>query len=209
MVEKNKNSSNSSAPSEDPEDSAMVDKEFSIPEAPPLAERSMELPAVIIGDRGAERTAPEERLLPGRLPESVVLYPAYALSLSAGILVAHWSLSTGELNPVMALLAFALLFSWHWVYGVSYRYRRYMMKLIALVMITLTGTSLVFLMALRSLALYVPGDGGLELRSAQPSLSLAALLTALSVAGIFSHVLFLGRGYRKKKLPVLEKENDS
>ena len=176
---------------------------FEAPELPPPAERSLELPAVIIGDRGNRNAAPVERLLPGRVPESLVLYPAYTLTLMAGILGAQWALRTEELNPLMLLLAWCLLFCWYWVYGVAYRYRRWLMKSFALFISSLTALALTFFSALRSTSLYLPAEAGLALRPPQPILLVVAALTLISLAAIISHVLYLGRGYRKKSTSVV------
>ena len=178
-------------------------KAFEAPELPPAGERSLELPAVIIGDRGLQDSAPQQRLLPGRVPESLVLYPAYTFSLLAGILAAHWALSTAELNALVLLLAWCLLFCWYWVYGVAYRYRRWLMKGFALFMSFFTALALTFFSALRSTSLYLPSDTGLSLRAPQPILMVVAGLTLLSLAAIISHVLYLGRGYRKKSTSVV------
>lgn len=174
------------------------ERAFSVPDAPPRAEQSLELPAVIIGDHGKKQTQPRVRILPGRVPESVVLYPAYACVCVASLLASHFAISTGEWNPVMALTGWGLLFSWYWVYGVAYRYRRRLMKYFSLMMATVTAATLVWVSALRSSTIHVPGDAGLVLRDGQPLLVLTAILSALSLAAILAHVVFLGRGYREK-----------
>lgn len=181
-------------------------KPFEVPEPPPAAERSLELPAVIIGDRGEKDAHPAVRLLPGRVPESLVLYPAYALALLAGLLGAHWGLTTGELSPFMILLAWSLLFCWYWVYGVAYRYRRWLMKTFALFMSIFTALALTFFAALRAASLYLPDPLELSLRGPQPVLFLVASLTVISLAAIVSHLVYLGRGYRQKAPPVVHTE---
>lgn len=135
-----------------------------------------------------------------------MLYPAYGLSLFSGILSAHWAIRSGELNPFVVLLSFLLLFCWYWVYGVAYRYRRRLMKLLASAMSTFTAATLVFLTLLRASPLYVPGDDGLGTRASQPILILVAFMTALSLVAICVHLFYLGRGYREKSAPVNEPE---
>lgn len=170
------------------------------PELAPPSERSLELPAVIIGERGSEEERPTARVLPGRMPESVVLYPAYTLVGAAALLTTHYSLNTGEWNPLMTFFGWGLLFCWYWVYGVAYRYRRWMMKFFALIMCVVTAGSLSVVAAVRSTSMAVPVDGVLVVRQAQPILFLAAGLTTLSLTLIITHVVYLGRGYRQKQL---------
>ncbi len=171
-----------------------------VPELAPITERSLELPAVIIGDRGSEEERPAVRVLPGRLPESVVLYPAYTLVGAAALLTTHYSLDSGELSPLMTFFGWGLLFCWYWVYGVAYRYRRRMMKYFSLFMCGVTAGSLSVVTAVRSTSMAVPVDGELVVRGAQPILFFAAALTTLSLTLIITHVVYLGRGYRQKQL---------
>jgi hypothetical protein len=170
------------------------------PELAPITERSLELPAVIIGDRGSEEERPEVRVLPGRLPESTVLYPAYTLVGAAALLTTHYSLNSGEWSPLMTFFGWGLLFCWYWVYGVAYRYRRRMMKYFSLIMCVFTAGTLSVATAVRSTSMAVPVDGGLVVREAQPILFGAAALTTVSLTLIIAHVVYIGRGYRQKRL---------
>ena len=164
------------------------------------ASRSMELPAVILGDRGEDDEQPPVRVLPGRVPKYVALYPAYAAALLAGMLAVHFSLRTGEWHPLMPLLGWGLLWCWYWVYGVAYRYRRTIMKYYSLLVGAVTAGSLIMISAVRALAMPVPGEGSLVVRGPQPLLFAVAVLTTLSLAAVITHVVYLGRGYRQKSL---------
>ena len=170
------------------------------PKMPPVQEQSLELPAVIIGDRGDDDDRLEVRLLPGRIPKSLVLYPVYAAVGLAALLATHFSLRTGEWHPLMPLLGWGLLYCWYWVYGVAYRYRRWMMKFFALFMATVTAASLALVASVRSASMAVPTGEGLQLRPDQPILVAVTVLTLASLAAIYLHVIYLGRGYRQKRL---------
>ncbi len=183
-------------------DESTTDKpgDESVPELPPPAERSMELPAVIIGERGDEEQRPRVRLLPGRVPKSVVLFPAYAAVGLAGLLATHFSLEYGEWHPAMTLLGWGLLCCWYWVYGVGHSYRRWLMKYFSLLMSTITAGGLIAFSAMRSRSMLVPGDEGMVLRSTVPTLFIVNALTISSLIAVFVHVFYLGRGYRQKQL---------
>lgn len=163
-----------------------------------MGERTLELPAVIIGDRGEDSAPLETRLLPGRVHESLVLYPVYILVGFSALLAGHFAFKTGEWNLFMTGTGWGLLYCWYWVYGVAYRYRRRIMKYFSLMMSLITASSLAFVSALRGAATHIPAPEGLVLRGAEPVMFFVALLTALSGAAILAHVLFLGRGYREK-----------
>lgn len=169
-------------------------------EIPPPEERSMELPAVIIGERGEEDEQPRTRVLPGRIPKHFVLYPAYAAVGLAALLATRFSLSTGEWHPMMTLAGWGLLYCWYWVYGVGYRYRRWFMKYFALLMSTVTAGSLIMVSAVRATSLAVPAESGLAVRDSEPMLFFVIGLTTLSLAAVFTHAVYLGRGYRQKRL---------
>jgi hypothetical protein len=172
---------------------------FEIPAQPPPQERSLELPAVIIGDRGQKEAQPRVRLLPGRVPESVLLFPAYTLVGIATLIAGHFAVTTGEWNLLVTLLGWGLLLSWYWVYGVTFRYRRLLMKLFALVMSGLTAGSLTFVSAVRAGSLRAPAEGVLVVREAIWSMTLCAGLTGVSLVLILSHAVYFGRGYREKR----------
>ena len=171
-----------------------------------MEERSLELPAVIIGDRGTQADQPRVRVLPGRVAPSVVLFPIYAAVGLAALLATNFAVETGEWHPVMTLLGWGLLYSWFWVYGVGYRYRRWMMKYFALLMATGTAAVLVMVTASRAASMLVPGSSGLVVRSAQPQLFVVIALTGATVVAAFVHVVYLGRGYRQKRLDAKKDE---
>ena len=172
----------------------------SVPTEAPPASQSMELPAVIMGERGEEEEEPRVRILPGRVPKYYALYPAYAATGLAALVATHFSLASGEWHPLMTLVGWGLLFCWYWVYGVAYRYRRRLMKWFALSMSTLTAGSLVLISAVRATSMVVPDDGSLIVRNPQPLLIGAVVLTTLSLAAVFTHAIYLGRGYRQKEV---------
>ena len=173
--------------------------EFDVPDPPPPERQSMELPAVILGDRGDDESPPA-RVLPGKVPKQLVLYPAYGAVALATVLAIRFSLHSAEWHPLMVSLAWGLLFCWYWVYGVAYRYRRRLMKYFALTVSAVTAGSLTFISAARATSMAVPDGADLVVRDTYPTLFITAALTTLSFAAVMTHVLYLGRGYRQKSI---------
>ncbi len=161
--------------------------------------KSMELPAVIIGERGDDER-PGVRVLPGRVPEHRVLHPAYLAVGAAAVLALYFSLNTGEWHPMMVGLGWGLLFCWYWVYGVGWRYRRRVMKYFALLMSTATALTLTFVTTARIGSMTVPEAGELIPRDGQPLLGVVAVLTMTSLIAVLAHAVYLGRGYRQKRV---------
>lgn len=182
----------------------MADDETTDPPSasdPPEVDRpdnpSMELPAVILGDRG-DQQQPRVRVLPGKVPMHKVLHPAYIAVGIAGVLATYFSLSSGEWHPLMVVAGWGLLFCWYWVYGVGYRYQRRIMKYFSLLMGTATAASLTLVATVRGTSMAVPDSGSLTFRGPRPILFGVAILTTLSLAAVVTHVVYLGRGYRQK-----------
>ncbi len=166
------------------------------------ASRSMELPVVVLGDSNAGES-PAERLLPGRVEASWVLYPCYLLVIVSGSLAVNFAIDTFEWSPLVVFLAWILLFTWNWVYGVAYRYRRRVMKYMAVMMSVVMGLGLAALCWERGQPQLVAtaADLSAELieRAEVRRLLVACWLMVLSTAGLLAHVVFLGRGYRVKR----------
>ena len=161
--------------------------------------KSMELPAVILGDRGDDE-GPGVRVLPGRIPEHQVLHPVYLAVGIAAALALYFSISTGEWHPLMVGLAWGLLFCWYWIYAVGWRYRRRVMKYFALLMSTTTALTLTFVTTARIGLMPVPEAGELITRDEQPLLVVVAVLTMSSLVAVLVHTVYLGRGYRQKRV---------
>lgn len=186
----------------------MTHKDQFSKEAP--ASRSMELPVVVLGSSDAGER-PAERLLPGRIEASWVLYPCYLLVIVSGSLVVNFAIDTFEWSPMVVLLAWVLLFTWNWVYGVAYRYRRRIMKYFSVTMSIVMGLGLAALCWERGQPQLVAtaADVSAELieRAEVRRLLVACWLMVLSTAALLAHVLFLGRGYRVKR--AVSKKNQS
>ncbi len=163
----------------------------------------MELPVVVLGETGAGEK-PAERLLPGRVEASWLLYPCYLLVILSGSLAVNFAIDTLEWSPVVVLVAWVLLFTWNWVYGVAYRYRRRYMKYLAVVMSLVLGLGLAAMCWERAQPQLVAVAGSLagELieRGEVRRLILASWLMVLGTVLLMVHVVFLGRGYRVKRV---------
>lgn len=165
----------------------------------PEGDRSKELPTVILGDHG-EQKRPRVRLLPGKVAEHLVLRPAYAVAAAAGAVATYFAVDTGEWHPAMVIGGWALLICWYWVYGIGYRYRRWLMKYFSVLMSTITAATLAVVTSVRAAAMAVPQGGELVPRGPQPLLYASAALTLISFGAVFAHVVYLGRGYRQKSV---------
>ena len=163
----------------------------------------MELPVVVLGSSDAGER-PAERLLPGRVEASWILYPCYLLVILSGSLVVNFAIDTQEWSPVVVSLAWVLLFTWNWVYGVAYRYRRRFMKYMSITMSIVMGFGLAALCWERGqpqlVATLVEVGAVLVERGEVRRLVLASWLIAVSTIGLLVHVVFLGRGYRVKRV---------
>jgi hypothetical protein len=168
---------------------------------PPPPGQATELPVVVLGGESG-RVKPMVRLLPGRVYISVVLYPIYVLIVVAAIVAVNFALQTAEWSPSVVALAYGLFFCWNWVYGVAYRYRRWLLKFMALTASLFMGLSLTYLVWERAQAQLVPIDGRLVMRAAEASLDVVWFATLLSTILLLLHVLILGRGYREKRARV-------
>ncbi|MFU8802473.1 MAG: hypothetical protein ACNA8W_01570 [Bradymonadaceae bacterium] len=172
---------------------------------PSPAGRSTELPVVVIGEEGG-RVKPAVRLLPGRVDVSHVLYPTYLLIIGAGSLAVNFAVNTGEWSAPVVALGWGLLFAWHWVYGVTYRYRRWLLKSFTLLVSLFMGLGLSFLAWERAQPQEIPVAGSLVMRGQVTLLEFVWLATAMSSLLLILHVLVLGRGYREKRLRVKERK---
>lgn len=160
---------------------------------------SAELPPVTLGDAGESRT-PRRRLLQGRVHEAWALYPAYAMELVAGGIAALFAIQSPEWSVVPVGLTWFLLYLWVWFYGVAYRYRRRFFRYSTLLILMVTSGLVAFFCFDRA-AEQVAFDGRtIVMRAAEPTLAWSGILTVAAAILIAVHVLFLGRGYRERKV---------
>ncbi|TXD43495.1 hypothetical protein FRC96_01655 [Lujinxingia vulgaris] len=164
----------------------------------PSPARSTEAAPVVLGERSGA-AAPAVRLLPGRVEASRVLYPGYLLVWVGASLASLFAWRRAEWHPLMVFVGWGGLFCWYWVYGVAYRYRRRLMKVLAVGMSALVGAVLIWVSATRAAPMRVPVDGVLVERGALLLPGLAAVATTLSLALLIAHLLYFGRGYREKR----------
>ncbi len=161
----------------------------------------MELPEVVLGGEEA-REKPQTRLLPGRVEVNWTLYPCYLLVLVSGSLVVNYSIDTGEWALGMVVAAWVLLFIWNWVYGVAYRYRRALIKYFSFLMAVVMGLGLAALSWEKGQPQLVAIAGELVARGEVTRLVWACWMMVVNPALLVFHMVFLGRGYRVKRLRV-------
>lgn len=172
-------------------------------EAPADASVSTELPVVVLGDSEDERVTtevPRERLLQGRLPERVVLYPIYALNVLAGLIAMQFAFTTKEWSALVVGLAWFLLYVWYWFYGVAYRYRRPLLKYSSVIVILGLTVSLAYFSIERAQPqMAMVARTQLVERGEASSLYWVAIFTLIASGLLIAHLVFLGRGYRRKR----------
>ena len=160
---------------------------------------SAEFPAVTLGDAG-ESATPRHRLLLGRVHEAWALYPAYAMELVAGGIACLFALQSSEWSVVPVGLTWFLLYTWVWFYGVAYRYRRRFFRYFSL-FILLGASSMIAYLCFDRAAVQLVFDGQhLVERAAEPTLVWSGVLTLAAAVVVLVHVVFLGRGYRERKV---------
>jgi len=168
---------------------------------PSDASVSTELPLVVLGeDVEASQEAPRVRLLQGRIHEAWVMYPVYGLVLGAGLLAVRFAATTAEWSAIVVGLAWFLLFVWNWFYGVAYRYRRPLLKYSSvLVVLALTAALAYFSMERAAAQRAMISMNEIAERPEAPTLYWAAVATMVAAALLVLHLVFLGRGYRRKQ----------
>jgi len=157
---------------------------------------SIEIPVVLLGEAGQSSTGP--RLLQGRVSESVILYPCYALVSLSGLIALNFALESPEWASLPVAIGWFALFNWYWFYGVAYRYRRRVLKYTSV--FTLIG----FTVALAMISIdrgraQIAYDGEhIQHRDPVTGLYWAAVFVIVALVLLLVHVVFLGRGYRRK-----------
>ena len=165
---------------------------------------STELAVVVLGDQPAMQieqahTPPRERVLPGRAPMRSISYPVYMCVLVSALMAASSALSTREWSVWAVFIAWGSIYAWHWVYAIAWTYRRRLLYVGSLVMaLGMTiGTALLCLD--RAVPQWAARDRALVQRGALPLLRAAALLLLIAAVVHVAHVVWFGRGWRKKK----------
>lgn len=187
-----------------------MSSEFPDEEPPPAIESpdddaagvSTELPIVVLGDDElVSDEAPRVRLLQGRVHEAWVMYPIYALQFAAGGLGVHFALGTHEWSAIPVGLAWFLLYVWNWFYGVAYRYRRRLLKYTSVTIVLVLTVALAYFCFEKAPRqdVVVLAKGELGSRPPAPGLYWAAVATMVAAGLLVAHIVFLGRGYRRKR----------
>ena len=141
---------------------------------------------------------PRERVLPGRLALRAILWPVYLLISGAGALSA-WLVSHHVGWPVsVVLLGHAVILMWCWMYGVAWSYRRTLFKLQCFTMAALMLLGAALALWEWSQPQQIVDRGQLIYRDTLPLAWLAAGALGLALALLSAHLLYLGRGYRRK-----------
>ncbi len=161
---------------------------------------SAEFPAVTLGEAGDGSETPRRRLLQGRFHEAWALYPAYAMQLVAGGIAVLFALQSEEWSAIPVGLAWFLLYVWVWFYGVAYRYRRRFFRYFSLLILMSSSGAIAFLCFDRAAAQRIWDGERLIVRTAESTLVWSGTLTIAASILILAHVVFLGRGYRERKV---------
>ena len=165
---------------------------------------STELAVVVLGDQPAIQTEqahapPRERVLPGRAPMRSISYPIYLCVIVSAMMSASSALSTREWSTWAVLIAWGTIYAWHWVYAIAWTYRRRLLYVGSSMMVLgmTIGTALLCLD--RAAPQWGARDRALVQRGALPLLRAAALMLFIAAALHIAHVVWFGRGWRKKK----------
>ncbi len=161
---------------------------------------TMELPAVVLGTNVGKSLQQVQRVLPGRVPSSVLFYPIYLLLVISGGIAGNVALDTEEWSFFMIALAWFLAFSWNWLYVIAWEYRRWMLKMFSLL------NAIVMQLGLAAIAI----DRGAPQRVANArrelvdrgeiaSLDWVAGLLVVCVILLLLHFFWFGRGWRTKQ----------
>lgn len=156
---------------------------------------------VILGETTSpEGHAPEQRLLPGRVPQSVVFYPIYLLLVLSGGLAANFALDTGEWAFGVVVFAWLITFLWNWMYVIAWNYQRSWLKAFCVFWLFIIEGTMAFVCYDRGLPQHVFRNK-LVYRDAIPSLQWSSMMLTVCLILFLAHLLFFGRGYRKKVDP--------
>ncbi len=121
------------------------------------------------------------------------LYPAYGLTVLGGGLALRFTLETYEWSILPVALAWGLLLAWHWLYGVSVRYRRPVLRYLSgLADMAMGGLLMAFALE-RAAPQQVALEGGMGFRNLSMPLIGAACATGLSTALVLLHALVVSR----------------
>lgn len=128
-----------------------------------------------------------------QIDERWFLYPAYVLTLTAGALAVRFAAQTPEWSAGPAVLAWSLLFIWHWLYGVGFRYRRPALKYFSLAAAAVFGGLLTAFSLDRALPQLAATEGGVAMRGVAVELLWCAGATGVAVALLVAHAFLFSR----------------
>lgn len=160
---------------------------------------SMELPVVILGETTSpEGQAPQQRVLPGRVRQSTIFYPVYLLLVISGGISANFALDTEEWAFGPVVVAWLIMFFWNWIYVIAWEYQRKWLKMFCVFWLVTMEGSMAFICYDRGLPQHVFRNK-LVYREAILSLTWASAMLWICLALFIAHLVFFGRGYRKKQ----------
>lgn len=128
-----------------------------------------------------------------QIDERWFLYPAYVLTLTAGALAVRFAAQTPEWSAGPAVLAWSLLFIWHWLYGVGFRYRRPALKYVSLAVAAVFGGLLTAFSLDRAVPQLAATEGGVAMRGVAVELLWCAGATGIGVALVVAHAFLFSR----------------
>lgn len=164
--------------------------------------RTIELPAVVLGETQGQgdgtEGAPSQRLLQGRVRQSLIFYPIYLLLVVSGAIAANVAVDTQEWSFGVVVVAWTTMFFWYQIYVVAWTYGRRMLKWFCIIWLLLLTT----FMAVACYDRGMPQDiftSTLIQRPGLPLMMWASGMLAACQALFVSHLVYFGRGYRKKR----------
>lgn len=128
-----------------------------------------------------------------QIDERWFLYPAYVSTLTAGALAAQFAARSPEWSAGPVVLAWTLLFIWHWLYGVAFRYRRPALKYFSLAAAAAFGTLLTAFSLDRAVPQPAAADGGVAVRGVSTDLIWCTVATGAGVALVVAHATLFTR----------------
>ncbi len=161
---------------------------------------SQELPRVVLGQKDSHAPPIKERVLPGRIsltPFGWAMTIPIGLSLLCTCLFAFQHRT--EWSVWMVFLAWFIIWLWKWLYMEAWTYQRSIIKYLSAFTYLAMSLGLAFLLYDRAQPQEIWIKDALETRALQPSLLIASGLLILSDVVLIAHLVWFGRGWRKKK----------
>ena len=177
--------------------------------APARAPITTQLPVVTLGKPAAQASPGPQprRVVMGRVPAAVIAWPIYGVMSGAGLLAAlaatprEWSLGA-------LLVTWLTMTLWVWMYFVAWTYRRRWLKRAALWMALGMQGGMAAICLDRAQPQWIHNPQLVE-RAALPMMRWAGIMLLVGALLLLAHGLYLGRGYRAKRLAPHPSDHDA